>query len=133
MLPCTHALLSLLLASICCCSRCRAAHSLPSPLQIQARHNFTHIIQLRKRPEHTLVTCGVYAWVRHPGYAGWTVWAVGTQLLLCNPLCALLFAAAAWRFFDRRIRAEEQLLASFFGEAWRQYRGQVPSGIPGIP
>lgn len=105
----------------------------PPPLQIQAQHNFTHMIQLRKRPEHTLVTGGVYAWVRHPGYAGWTVWAVGTQLLLCNPLCTVLFAAAAWRFFDRRIRAEDRLLASFFGEAWQQYRGQVPSGIPGIP
>ncbi len=101
--------------------------------QIQAQHNFTHMIQLRKRPEHTLVTSGVYAWVRHPGYVGWTIWAVGTQLLLCNPLCIPAFAAAAWRFFDRRIRAEERLLASFFGEAWQQYRARVRSGIPGIP
>lgn len=61
------------------------------------------------------------------------VWAVGTQLLLCNPLCTAAFAAAAWRFFDGRIRAEERLLASFFGDAWQEYRARVRSGIPGIP
>ena len=117
-------------ASGCCAT---PAHLPPCLPQVQAQHNFTHLIQLHKRPEHTLVTSGVYAWVRHPGYAGWTIWAVGTQLLLCNPLCTLAFAAAAWRFFDRRIRVEERLLASFFGDAWQQYRARVPSGIPGIP
>jgi len=101
--------------------------------QIQAQHNFTHMIQLRKRPEHTLVTSGVYAWVRHPGYVGWTIWAGGRQRVRCNSLCIPAFVVAAWRFFDRRIRAEERLLASFFGEAWQQYRARVRSGIPGIP
>ena len=29
---------------------------------------------------------------RHPGYLGWFVWAVGTQLLLVNPLCLTGFS-----------------------------------------
>ena len=30
--------------------------------------------------------------MRHPGYFGWIVWAVGTQVLLLNPICSILFA-----------------------------------------
>lgn len=71
--------------------------------------------------------------VRHPGYAGWLVWAVGTQLLLANPLCTLGFAAVAWRFFKERIEAEEFYLARFFGTDWMAYRASTHSGIPGVP
>jgi len=41
-----------------------------------------------------------YRYVRHPGYLGWLIWAVGTQVLLTNPVCTLLFAylvrAVSW-------------------------------------
>ena len=30
--------------------------------------------------------------MRHPGYLGWYLWAVGTQVLLLNPVSTLLFA-----------------------------------------
>jgi len=59
---------------------------------ITAGHNFTHKIQFSRREAHALVTHGVYHYMRHPGYAGWVLWAIGTQLVLCNPLCAVLFA-----------------------------------------
>ena len=35
----------------------------------------------------------VYGRVRHPGYLGFALWAVGTQLLLANPLCCCMFIA----------------------------------------
>lgn len=31
-------------------------------------------------------------YVRHPGYLGWLLWAVGTQVLLCNPVTTIAFA-----------------------------------------
>ena len=46
---------------------------------LTARRNFTHVVQLTRRPGHVLVTHGVYAFVRHPGYLGWFIWAVSTQ------------------------------------------------------
>ena len=47
----------------------------------QAGHNFTHLISDgAKRPEHRLVTHGVYAASRHPGYFGWFVWSVSSQV-----------------------------------------------------
>lgn len=30
--------------------------------------------------------------MRHPGYMGWFIWSVATQLLLVNPVCTLVFA-----------------------------------------
>jgi protein-S-isoprenylcysteine O-methyltransferase len=58
---------------------------------ITARRNFTHRVQLEHRPEHELVTTGIYSYMRHPGYAGWVLWAIGTQVMLCNPICTPLF------------------------------------------
>ena len=46
---------------------------------LTARRHFTHTVQTTRRPGHTLVTHGVYAFVRHPGYLGWFIWAVSTQ------------------------------------------------------
>lgn len=35
------------------------AACLPAPVQVTAAHNFTHLIQTRRRPQHSLVTQGV--------------------------------------------------------------------------
>ena len=59
---------------------------------ITAGHNFTQRVQFEHRPQHVLVTQGIYKYMRHPGYAGWVLWAIGTQLVLCNPICTVLFA-----------------------------------------
>ena len=58
---------------------------------ITAKHNFTQRLQTERRQQHTLVTTGIYSKMRHTGYAGWIVWAVGTQLILVNPICSILF------------------------------------------
>ena len=49
---------------------------------IQAGVSFTHIVQSYKRANHKLVTNGLYGFVRHPTYTGWTMFAVGSQLML---------------------------------------------------
>lgn len=59
---------------------------------ITAGQNFTQRVQVERRPHHQLVTHGIYSYMRHPGYAGWVLWAIGTQFLLCNPICIVLFA-----------------------------------------
>jgi protein-S-isoprenylcysteine O-methyltransferase len=99
---------------------------------LTAQHSFTHAVAFEKRRQHQLVTSGVYGWVRHPGYLGFALWAVGTQLLLVNPLCCCLFVAVVWVFFSRRIPVEEQQLVRFFGEAYTAYQQRVPCGMPFI-
>lgn len=95
-----------------------------------AGSNFTHLIAMQKTDEHRLVTDGIYKYSRHPSYAGWYWWCVGTQLLLSNPLCSAAYALVAWKFFDDRCRVEERMLFRFFGEAYRHYHDSVGIGIP---
>lgn len=73
---------------------------------------------MTEKEEHhgVLVTHGVYSFSRHPGYFGFFWWALGTQILLSNPVSLLLFSVVLWRFFNERISAEETYLIRFFGD-----------------
>ncbi len=97
---------------------------------ITAGSNFTHLVQYRKKDNHELVTTGVYSLFRHPSYVGWFYWSIGTQVLLCNPVCLLGYAVASWMFFKERIENEEQSLILFFGEDYIEYKKKVGTGIP---
>jgi len=106
---------------------------LRSTAMIYASTNFSHSVAFHKRQNHKLVTGGVYAWFRHPSYAGFFYWALGTQLVLQNPFTFVLFAVLLWRFFYYRTRAEEKALISFFGDDYIQYRKRVGTRIPFVP
>lgn len=95
-----------------------------------AAQNFNHKIAEMKEKDHVLVTHGVYSVVRHPSYTGWFVWSVATQVMLLNPICIITYAYVSWSFFKNRIEYEEATLISHFGEEYKQYQKNVPSGIP---
>ncbi|GMT31303.1 hypothetical protein PFISCL1PPCAC_22600, partial [Pristionchus fissidentatus] len=97
---------------------------------VHAGSGFTHRLAMSKRPDHRLCTSGVYAFCRHPGYVGWFAWSVGTQIMLSNPICAVAYAAVSWKFFADRIVDEERDLIHFFGEEYKEYQAEVPTGIP---
>ncbi|KAI0832352.1 ICMT-domain-containing protein [Trametes gibbosa] len=109
-----------------------AGQILRSAAMIQAGTNFSHVLAFRKAQGHVLVTDGIYRWFRHPSYAGFFYWALGTQLLLQNPVSLFFFAVVLWRFFYRRIRAEEAYLTRFFGDDYRNYKRSVGTKIPFI-
>ncbi|PYV84947.1 MAG: hypothetical protein DMG93_03050 [Acidobacteria bacterium] len=80
--------------------------------------------------EHRLVRSGPYALVRNPIY---------TSMLLV--LCAVAVVITGWKLFvvamivfiigtEIRVRTEEKLLASHFGDEFESYRKQVPAYIP---
>lgn len=95
-----------------------------------AGKNFSHTISSKKDPDHHLVTHGIYSVLRHPSYAGWFYWAVGTQILLLNPLCFILFAVISNKFFKERIAFEEEILVEFFGKKYEVYRKKVGLWMP---
>ncbi|KAM9299134.1 protein-S-isoprenylcysteine O-methyltransferase [Gastrophryne carolinensis] len=99
---------------------------------LTAGSNFNHIVQNEKSETHILVTSGVYSWFRHPSYVGWFYWSIGTQVLLCNPVCLVGYTLASWRFFRERVEEEEFSLITFFGEQYLEYKKNVPTGLPFI-
>lgn len=99
---------------------------------LTAGSNFNHIVQNEKAQSHVLVTSGVYSYFRHPSYVGWFYWSIGTQVILCNPVCIVGYTIASWRFFRERIEEEELSLIHFFAEAYVEYKNKVPTGLPFI-
>ena len=80
--------------------------------------------------DHRLIRTGPYAVVRNPIY---------TSMLLI--LCAIGLIITGWKLFlpallisiigtEIRVRTEEKLLASHFGEEFQNYRRSVPAYIP---
>jgi protein-S-isoprenylcysteine O-methyltransferase Ste14 len=84
------------------------------------------------KAEHQLVQSGPYRFVRHPGYSGLVLMALGITLgyssligLLSIPI--LLLPGLAYR-----TDVEEELLAEHFGETYRQYARRTRRLIPFI-
>lgn len=66
--------------------------------------NFSHVVVMNREQGHVLVKTGIYAYIRHPSYFGFFWWGMGTQFMLGNPVCAVGYALALWKFFSSRIR-----------------------------
>lgn len=105
---------------------------LRSAAMIHAATNFSHVIVRQREQKHKLVRTGVYSFSRHPSYSGFFFWALGTQVLLANPISFVTFVALLWIFFSERIRDEEAYLLVFFGEEYVDYRKTTPTRIPFI-
>lgn len=97
---------------------------------LTAFHNFDHLIRTRREEHHQLVTSGIYSLCRHPSYVGWFYWSIGTQIILCNPLCAIAYTIASWKFFHERVFEEEMTLLHFFGSEYVAYQSKVSTGLP---
>jgi len=97
-----------------------------------AGSHFHHLVREEREENHKLVTFGIYQYFRHPSYFGWFWYSVGTQVLLCNPVCVVAYAYVSFLFFKDRIADEEENLIKFFGNDYVQYRNRTMVGIPFI-
>ena len=78
--------------------------------------------------DHRLATHGPYALVRHPMYLGFILTGVGGLLLYLT--WTFVFVSLSFLGLVTRARREEQVLEAEFGDAYRDYRQQVPGWIP---
>ena len=97
-----------------------------------ARSNFHHLIRYDKDPKHVLVKTGIYAFERHPGYLGYFIFSISSQLMVKNFFSAVAFTLVLWKFFLRRIIDEEITLLIFFKDDYLQYKRDVGTHIPMI-
>lgn len=82
---------------------------------------------------NTLVTTGIYAWVRNPIYAALLMACTGA-LLAADNLWLLILPPAYWLFLTVLMKCtEERWLAARYGEAYADYCRRVNRCIPRPP
>ena len=77
----------------------------------------------------SLVTSGVYRFVRHPIYTGYLLIFAGGLGALGSPLAVAIMLFAARRFYVPRMASEDKILEDQFGDAWRNYAAKTPSRL----
>ncbi|EJD00173.1 ICMT-domain-containing protein [Fomitiporia mediterranea MF3/22] len=113
-------------------------------------HLFT--FRLAVRTDHALVTSGPYAYVRHPGYTGNIIAAIGSGMFFLGPgsyayECGLLKTIpgvictvtwVGWKLFTtvniiRRTAFEDEFLRAKFGKQWDAWARNVGYRLlPGV-
>ena len=91
------------------------------------KKNFSN--RLRIREGHTLVTNGIYHWIRHPAYLGLIVTILGIPVLLSS-LLGFLVMLLIVPLLLHRIKLEEAMLIGQFGDEYENYKRQTKKLIP---
>ncbi len=92
-------------------------------------HRFSGLVAIQ--PGHTLVTAGIYRVIRHPSYLGLLVNSLGWALAFRSGVGVILTALTIVPVVAR-IRAEETLLLSEFGDEYDAYRSRTSRLLPGV-
>ncbi len=89
-------------------------------------------IRLVIREQHTLVRSGVYRLIRHPMYASALLWALGQAFLLPNWIAAAAGLLGFCILYFGRVKREEMLMLSTFGNDYREYMMHTRRLVPYI-
>ncbi len=90
--------------------------------------NWSPVIGIKK--EHTLVTSGIYNYIRHPMYAAHLLWAVAQILILHNWIAGFSFFVVMVPHYLLRVGKEEAMLTEQFGEEYQSYMNRTGRIIP---
>ncbi len=79
---------------------------------------------------HRLVTGWPYRLTRHPMYLGIVSFHVGATLAMQSLALLVITVVYVIPFTGLRIRAEDRVLATGFGDEFRAFAGRVPALVP---
>jgi protein-S-isoprenylcysteine O-methyltransferase Ste14 len=83
------------------------------------------------KPSTTVVTTGVFAWLRNPMYVGGTAALIGLAILLASDWMVVTTVILALALHFGVVLREERYLEAKFGDAYLAYKAQVPRyGMP---
>lgn len=91
------------------------------------KKNFSNRLHIREG--HTLVTNGIYHWIRHPAYLGLILIVLGIPVLLSSVL-GLLVMLLVVPLLLHRIKLEEAMLIGKFGTEYEDYMKATKRLIP---
>jgi protein-S-isoprenylcysteine O-methyltransferase Ste14 len=90
-------------------------------------------VTLAVRAEHSLVTGGVYRFVRHPMYTAFWMWAIAQAFTLQNWLAGPAGIIGFGTLYLLRVAREETMMRETFGAAWDGYAARTPRILPFAP
>jgi protein-S-isoprenylcysteine O-methyltransferase Ste14 len=96
----------------------------------QLGDNWSPILEIR--PEHKLVTTGVYEHIRHPMYTSVMIGTLGANMVSANWLMLSLNALAVLVLLVVRLPDEERMMIDRFGDDYRAYMRRTWLLIPNI-
>jgi protein-S-isoprenylcysteine O-methyltransferase Ste14 len=82
--------------------------------------------------DHTLVKQGIYKYLRHPIYLGDLTLYIGIGIGLSNYICFFVLSVTSVIAYISRIKQEENMLISFFGNEYLEYQKTIYRLIPYI-
>jgi len=91
------------------------------------RSNFSGLLRIREG--HTLVTAGIYHWVRHPAYLGAILLFLGFPVTLSSVIGFLVMLLLV-PYLLHRITLEEKMLVDHFGAEYQEYMERSKKLIP---
>lgn len=77
--------------------------------------------RLAIKPDHQLITTGIYRYIRHPVYTSYILLFCGYCILLQAWLSLVITAILCTLWFRHRIHIEEQMLIAHFGQIYLHY------------
>lgn len=92
--------------------------------------NWSYTLEIRE--EHSLVTAGIYQYIRHPMYASFWLWALAQALLIPNLIVGPASLISVGLLYFRRSPREERMMLDTFGGQYRAYAERTARLIPGI-
>ncbi len=81
--------------------------------------------------EKELVTDGIYAWIRHPMYAGLFLIGVGNIFILQNWIAGFTHIIVLVPIYFFHVPREERHLKEHFGDAYKYYKKYTGKIFPG--
>ncbi len=79
---------------------------------------------------HTIITSGLYKFIRHPGYLGQLMIFIGISISMSNWLSVLLMMIPVTLGYLYRIQVEENFMMDHLGENYKKYQEQTKKMIP---
>lgn len=85
---------------------------------------------LETRPGHTLITSGVYAYVRHPMYTSIFLLTIAQAFLLSSAIAGVSGLICFSILYALRVPDEENMMVDMFGDQYRRYCKRTSRIIP---